>query len=92
MPRETCEDFASCRQHQRHSGVMQKCDGKAIVGDMWCSKCGRKWYEVYVFYATVDSKTGEVLHQDIDEFHKDVSHIIDDIIEEDQAIPYTDKG
>lgn len=80
MARVTCKTFAHCRQNQKFTnGFLRQGDG-AIYEKLWCSKCGRQWYHVYVHYMVIDADTGEVISKsDQMKFHQDIERIVEDL-------------
>jgi hypothetical protein len=69
---------------------LRQSDG-TVLEKMWCAKCGKQWYEVYVHYMVIDSDTGEVISKtDPTQFGQDVKNIVDGLTGDPEKleIPY----
>jgi len=91
MLRETCKNFASCRQHQHYTNGFIRSVNGSVLEKMWCTKCGRRWWEVYIHYMTIDSETGEVISKsDTNDLGRDAKRIIESVTDttSEDYIPY----
>lgn len=59
-----CSDFTKCMEHAEEVGDWFTSNlGEGISMVYQCSKCGRKWRDVYLFACCVDEETDEILRE-----------------------------